>query len=107
MTLSSPAIHALESADWPGHVRELRNVVTRGALSALADELPVIESHHLFPNQPGRTETSFQSAMRQHQRELISQALEAHEGNVTQTARSLGMGRSSLYQLIKTLGLRA
>jgi len=26
---------------------------------------------------------------------------------VTQTARSLGMGRSSLYQLVKTLGLRA
>lgn len=106
MTLSGPALHALERADWPGHIRELKNTITRGALSALADELAVIEAHHLFPGHVGRAETSFQQSMRHHQRELIASALQAHGGNVTQTARSLGMGRSSLYQLVKTLGLR-
>ena len=36
---------------------------------------------------------------------LISDALGRHNGNVAETATALGLGRSSLYQLIKTLGL--
>ncbi|CAN5367745.1 sigma-54-dependent Fis family transcriptional regulator [soil metagenome] len=44
------ALQALEQHDWPGNVRELENLVERGVI--LASQGGMIESGHLFPNQP-------------------------------------------------------
>jgi len=106
LTLSKAALRALEVADWPGNIRQLRNVVDASTVRALADETPTIEVGHLFPGarEPDPRST-FQAIMRSYQRQVISEALARHDWNVSDAATSLGLGRSSLYQLIKTLSL--
>jgi len=49
------ALQALTQHDWPGNVRELENLVERGVI--LASQGGMIESGHLFPNQPETAST--------------------------------------------------
>lgn len=106
LKLSRQSIHALECAEWPGHVRQLRHCIEAAAVRTLADEIEVIEPMHLFPNKARpQARSSYHDLMRAHQRQVLKEALTRHAWNVTETAETLGLGRSSLYQMIKTLGL--
>jgi len=98
--LSDEAALALEDYEWPGNIRELRNVLTRA--SVLGG--PVITPSDLsfnpwaFDDDPrgGRAGTD------KAERKTIIAALRANQGNRTRTARDLGMPRSSLlYKMSK------
>lgn len=101
---SERAIHALLSADWPGQVRELQHTVHAASLRALADEVTVIEPEHLFGKAVVAGNT-LHVLMLDHQRLVVERALRAVDWNVTLAAQNLGLGRSTLYQLVKDLGL--
>jgi DNA-binding NtrC family response regulator len=113
----------LSRHDWPGNVRELRNVLERaavlssgecigakdlqlGSASSTASSVPGA-AHSL----PADSDLSFAEAKRQtvegFEREYLSEALRAHEGNVSRTAAAIGMVRQSLQQKIRELGLKA
>lgn len=100
------ALKALEAAEWPGHVRQLKNVVEAATVRADADESGTIEVEHVFPNHKAPTGRSdYHTMVRAYQRQVLSDALAACQWNVPEAAQVLGLGRSSLYQLIKTLGI--
>ena len=109
--LTVGAIRALTSYDWPGNVRELENEIRRAV--ALAEEEGAI-TPDLFSESIGHTVSDipveFQGRLQDHvqeyERRLIRAALEKCEGNITHTARELGMTRVGLHKKINRLGLR-
>ncbi len=93
----------LESRAWPGNVRELRNALE--SLIALSPpdrlDLTLLE---------GSGTTSLPSAtlderLRAYERGLLISALRASEGNRTEAAKALGIGRTTLYEKIQRFGL--
>ena len=109
--LTVGAIRALTSYDWPGNVRELENEIRRAV--ALAEEEGAI-TPDLFSEAVGHTVSDipveFQGRLQDHvqeyERRLIRAALEKCKGNITHTARELGMTRVGLHKKINRLGLR-
>jgi DNA-binding NtrC family response regulator len=103
--VSPDAMTALMAHDWPGNVRELRNVLERGAVVATT---PVIQLADLglptkaeAPPKPG-TLASLEEVERRH----VSAVLGHTGGNVSQSARILGIDRVTLYNKMRKWGLR-
>jgi len=117
--LSSEALACLAQHAWPGNVRELRNVLEQAAVLSSGEEIEEADLQ-LAPGRPPHASTSstasddpdatFSDAKKQmiesFEREFLLNALRANEGNVSQTARSIGMVRQRLQQKIRELGLR-
>ena len=109
--LTVGAIKALTSYNWPGNVRELENEIRRAV--ALAEEDGEITSD-LFSEAVGHAVSGvsveyqgrLQGRMQEYEKRLIRDALEKCEGNITHTAKELGVARVSLYRKINRLGLR-
>jgi transcriptional regulator of acetoin/glycerol metabolism len=88
--------------DWPRNVTELR-----ATLAELVERVPVsvIERRHLPKHlqqaPPRRRLTLMESA----ERDAIIRALEATDGNKSEAAKLLGVGRTTLYRRLRQLGL--
>src|SRR5581483_9199929 len=118
--LSSEALDLFSEYWWPGNVRQLKNQIQRAV--ALAGPGEVIEVGHLSPEiaatrlptaavpAPALTAapgTTLASAVEQVERELIAAALSRSAGNISQTARLLGLMRRGLYLKLRRLGLES
>jgi len=108
LELSEASHQALVVAEWPGNVRQLANTLVGAALRAHSEGAPSIEPHHIFPDlhSDDRPMVPWQFAIREFQRRLMVDALAAANGNITEAARRLGIGRSHAFQLVSDLGLR-
>jgi len=99
-SLSAGALEKLMAWHWPGNVRELHNVLERAMLFARGSTLEAKD----LPDLSGAaaTETTFRLSreltLREVEREYIRLALEAHDGNVAETAASLGISRKNLWE---------
>lgn len=112
-TLSSAALARLLGHDWPGNLRELRNVLERARLSApdavigpdeiVLDEVEIPDV--AAGDAPKRPASSARIARAEFERAHINAALIAEAGCVGAAAKRLGMPRSTLYQRIKQYGL--
>jgi transcriptional regulator with PAS, ATPase and Fis domain len=114
--LHPDALALLASHAWPGNVRELRSVLERATL--LSDE-PVLDESvlraaigtlHPLPAQPAPVPGEinvgdFYQAREAYERQLIEAALAAQAGNVGEAAQRLGLGRSTLYKKMASLGI--
>jgi two-component system NtrC family response regulator len=101
---SPEAVDAIEAYPWPGNVRELENRVKRAVVMAEhkritpADlELPSATPSGLLPQ--------LKDAREQVERNLLSQALERYDGNISRAAEALGISRPTLYELMSKLGI--
>jgi two-component system, NtrC family, response regulator HydG len=105
-TLTPAAIEHLTQYDWPGNVREMRNVLTRAIVMG-GDEVDRadIQFNPWEFGDPKPRKSVSRSAADAAERAQLSEALEAHNGNRTKAARALGMPRSSLLYKIKRHGL--
>ena len=87
-------LHLLRRNNWPGNIRELRNVAERWFLG-----LPVNSE------QEAVTEiadvSSLEASMDSHEKAVISATLTAHEGHVERTAEALDIPRKKLYLRMK------
>ncbi len=116
--LSSEALDVFSQYWWPGNVRQLKNEIQRGV--ALSAPGGLIEPAHLSPEisnmrepavagavQPraSRATRNLASAIEQVERDMIQSALDRAGGNISETARSLGLTRRGLYLKLRRLGL--
>ena len=106
---------------WPGNVRQLRNEIKRAV--ALSAPGGTIEPEHLSPeivstrlpspsSGPGprhRTTapTNLAAAVEEIERDLIQSALNHSGGNISETARTLGLTRRGLYLKLRRLESKA
>ena len=107
MEFTPNARTALESAEWPGNVRQLENAISRAAARAAAEGSALIRRKHLFPDDEnaadGDDELTWQEATREFQRSHLLRTLEETQWNVAETARRLELARSHVYNLMKLL----
>jgi two-component system nitrogen regulation response regulator NtrX len=116
--LSDDAIAALQTHDWPGNVRQLRNVVERTLILAPPERIGRIEIDmlpseitaepaRLFPGQAARSimGTPLREAREAFEREYLRVQIRRFSGNISRTATFIGMERSALHRKLKALGL--
>jgi transcriptional regulator with GAF, ATPase, and Fis domain len=116
--LSPDTIAGLSAHDWPGTVRELRNILDRALYIATASgdselrlvDLPMPASGSTnVPSafDPARsyreTRAEFEGDF---ERRYVSWLLDRHSGNISAAARSAKMDRKYLYDLARKHGLR-
>ncbi len=121
----------LESFDWPGNVRQLENAVFRaivladapflqphdfpaisGVTAPMPDVVPVAtvsthSDHAPQPDQPIRIldDRGHLRKLEEIERDLIQHAIEVYSGHMSEIARRLGIGRSTLYRKVREQGL--
>jgi len=115
-TISEGAMKLLSAYDYPGNVRELRNLVERIVILTPEDDVTEAAVKGLLPiTAAGRMaggggvfdpDATLRDMVEAAEREAIVRMLEHHGGHVTQTAAALGLERSHLYKKMKALGVR-
>ena len=111
--LSAETLDLFDTFGWPGNVRQLRNEVHRAVAMAppggaiTPDVLsPVFAGpldDHASPRRPRNV--TLGAAIERLEREMIEHALQRTSGNVSQTARALGLTRRGLYLKMDRLGI--
>ncbi len=101
------ALTAIDGWGWPGNVRELENRVKRAVIMADA-RLVGAEDLDLDTDEEGDIDVlNLKAAREQSDRKVIRHALARTEGNISSTARMLGISRPTLYDLLKQYDLQA
>jgi two-component system nitrogen regulation response regulator NtrX len=115
--LSSEALAVLQAYDWPGNVRQLRNVIERMLILADDDGNDVIAATSLpqeLLSPPARMFSAdaaavmsvpLREAREAFEREYLRVQIRRFSGNISRTAAFIGMERSALHRKLRTLGL--
>jgi DNA-binding NtrC family response regulator/tetratricopeptide (TPR) repeat protein len=115
--LSSEVLNLFAQYWWPGNVRQLRNEVQRAVAMAAAGGVigpehlsaDITEQQPAAPGAPGRISLrggqTLASVVDEIERNLIRDTLAHHRGNISESARSLGLTRRGLYLKLRRLGL--
>jgi DNA-binding NtrC family response regulator len=132
--VSAEAMQLLCAHDWPGNVRQLENTVYRAIVLAdsphlqafdfpaisgqvapmpvsevlvLSPETPAAEEHDLLHDAPVRIldEAGHLRKLEDIERDLIEHAIGVYAGHMSEVARRLGIGRSTLYRKVRDCGL--
>lgn len=99
-------IARLSGHDWPGNIRELRNVIEGMLLESGGETLSVAHLPADFVAPVGGAPAGGLSPLEQAEREAILAAVQRARGNLTAAARDLGIAKSTLYVRIDRLGLK-
>ncbi|MCB2088350.1 MAG: PEP-CTERM-box response regulator transcription factor, partial [Sphingomonadaceae bacterium] len=101
------ALAAIDSWNWPGNVRELENRVKRSVIMA-DGKLVTTEDLDLGNEDEGGEEVlNLKCARERSDRVVIRHALARTDGNISNTAKLLGISRPTLYDLLKQYDLHA
>ena len=117
-TISEEAMAALQAHDWPGNVRQLRNIIERTLILAPGDRAACIEVDLLPPevldNQSAMSGANtgmaimgspLREAREAFEREYLKIQIRRFSGNISRTASFIGMERSALHRKLKALGI--
>ena len=104
LRLSASVTGKLKKYRWPGNVRELKNSVER---AVILEESGQITAESLFPPRvpPSMTDPEKPYDLVENEKRLILEVIQRNRGNMTRTARELGIERTALYRRIKKYGL--
>jgi len=112
--VSEEAGAALQTMDWPGNIRQLRNIVERVLI--LGESTGPIEAREL-PGEGGPVEEGrivlggalatlpLREARELFEREYLLTQINRFGGNISRTAAFVGMERSALHRKLKSLGV--
>jgi len=116
--ISDDAMAGLQAYDWPGNVRQLRNVIERTMILAPGERIGCIEIDMLPPeilNEQAQLNpseavkaimgTPLREARETFEREYLKVQIRRFSGNISRTASFIGMERSALHRKLKALGL--
>lgn len=118
--LAEDAIAALQSYDWPGNVRQLRNVVDWILIMAPGDDHEPVRADMLPPEIVADAPESMRwdegseimglplrEAREIFERQYLASQIDRFGGNISRTASFVGMERSALHRKLKSLGVSA
>ncbi len=111
-TMTADAVDLLMQYDWPGNIRELKNVIERLVImvsvnTIRAEHIPnsILGNGRRRPMMPvttfGPPWDTLKEARTSFEKQYILQCLKSHNGNITKTARTLGIERTYLHKKIR------
>jgi DNA-binding NtrC family response regulator len=111
--ISRDAVEALSRYDYPGNVRELKNLVERLVILTPGQAIGVDDVAALLPLAGGGQRrhdwyspgVALKEMVSSAERDLIKRALEYHNGHITRTAADLQIERSHLYKKMRALNI--
>ncbi|MEQ8817907.1 MAG: sigma-54 dependent transcriptional regulator [Thalassobaculum sp.] len=116
--LGEDAVAALQAYDWPGNVRQLRNVIDWILIMASGDPREAIRADQLPPEIGSATPATLKwekggeimgmalrEARETFEREYLISQVNRFGGNISRTAAFIGMERSALHRKLKSLGV--
>jgi two-component system nitrogen regulation response regulator NtrX len=116
--IGEDALAVLQSHDWPGNVRQLRNNVERLMILATGEADSVVTASMLpqdvgsmVPNMPNGNGGEhlmglpLREAREVFEREYLVAQISRFGGNISRTAEFVGMERSALHRKLKALGI--
>jgi DNA-binding NtrC family response regulator len=104
--VSAEALEILMAYDWPGNIREFRNVLERGVVLARGPILTPLELELAPPASPPGTTADVADSLRDVERRHIVATLKQHTWNITRSAKALGIDRVTVYNKIKRYQIR-
>ncbi|MEO7654913.1 MAG: helix-turn-helix domain-containing protein, partial [Sphingomicrobium sp.] len=116
-SISEEAMAALQAHEWPGNIRQLRNIIERTLILAPGarasclevDLLPAEIVEQQGSSGPGPSMTIMGSPLREaresFEREYLRIQIRRFSGNISRTATFIGMERSALHRKLKALGI--
>jgi two-component system nitrogen regulation response regulator NtrX len=116
-TVAPDAIAALQAFDWPGNVRQLRNIIERTIILAPGERIARIDVDMLPPEitldptlaSGGSSNAMMGAPLREareaFEREYLRVQIRRFSGNISRTATFIGMERSALHRKLKLLGM--
>ncbi|MGE5421794.1 MAG: sigma-54-dependent Fis family transcriptional regulator, partial [Ignavibacteriales bacterium] len=109
VSLSPLAITSLERYNWPGNVRELENVLERALVfsngSEISESVLIPDMERKLSNESPVRESESRLSIKSGEKSLIMDTLERCQGNISQTAISLGITRATLYRKLRSYGI--
>ncbi len=96
VSIPASTIRKLQAYDWPGNVRELKHAVERAIIISANNQLS-IEDFLIGSRLPEET-TKTSLNLAELEKDAIQNAILRHNGNLTQVAKALGLGRTTLYR---------
>ncbi len=114
--LGEEAMAALQAYDWPGNVRQLRNVVERTIILTPREKLCEVDVDMLPEEVRGGDSSGagnftslmgapLREARESFEREYLAVQIRRFSGNISKTANYIGMERSALHRKLKLLGM--
>jgi two-component system nitrogen regulation response regulator NtrX len=110
-TISEDALRALIAYDYPGNVRELRNLIERMVILTPTQRIDALAVRDALPRARPREADGIPEAatlretLANVERQVLIRALERHGWKMTTVAASLGLERSHLYKKLKSHGI--
>ncbi len=102
LDLDSGALGLLGGYNWPGNIRELKNLLIRLSISCQGGTVRAEDVRKLLPlpldESPGE---HLPKNLADQEREIILAAFDRHHGNISAVARYLGVSRNSIYKKLK------
>ena len=105
--LSADVIEMLKAYDFPGNVRELKNIVERAIIESGGQAIRPFQLHFLSPVEVYDDASSEEDGvenlplnLEEAERRLIKRAMAQTRGNVSQAARLLGASRGRIYRVL-------
>lgn len=112
LTVSKEAMIALVGASWLGNIRELENAIERAVILCDGTELKMEDlppsiriEYDIDEHKLKNKSTNYHQAIEEYKRKLITKALEEANGVQAQAAKQLGIGRSTLNEMLKKLNI--
>ena len=109
---------ALQAHDWPGNVRQLRNIIERTLILAPGRPRVVHRGRPASARDPRQSErdgrrqqrmaimgSPLREARESFEREYLKIQIRRFSGNISRTASFIGMERSALHRKLKALGI--
>ena len=103
---ASDALAAIDAWPWPGNVRELENRVKRAVIMADEKLIHAVDLDLADPDEQVINALNLKTARERADRKVIRHALARSEGNISSTAKMLGISRPTLYDLLKQYDLQ-
>jgi two-component system, NtrC family, response regulator len=100
------ALAAIDVHDWPGNVRELENRVKRAVIMADGKLINAEDLDFGARDDEDADVLNLKAAREAADRRVIRHALARSEGNISSTAKLLGISRPTLYDLLKQYDLQ-
>jgi len=103
---SRGALETIRKYDWPGNIREMQNSVKRAIVLAAGNSIKAGDLELDAVGSQTHNAASLKGARDATEREMLAGALRRNNGNISRTAKSLGISRPTLYDLMARHGLQ-